>query len=302
MRFCTSHSDRKLCSRKSQNCFAPRRPEARSRRGRRIGERGRRALIVDTVSAVALSPMHPMRRSVLILRVLLGVAGTAAVMAQDGSPPEARYEKKSRATRDGIGKYYFGREIAQVMGHQGASWLERPEREEEERTDLLLNALALKPGDVVADVGAGSGYFSWRMAQKVGEGGKVFAVEIQQEFLDLLMTNMRKRQVGEIVKPVLGTVQDPKLPEAAVDLILLVDVYHEFDYPFEMTSAMVRALKPGGRLVLVEYRGEDPAVPIKPLHKMTVAQVKKEMSVQPVTFEKTIDVLPRQHIIIFRRK
>ncbi len=226
----------------------------------------------------------------------------AAEAVVDARPGEARYETRPRPSRDGIGKLYFGREIAQVMGHQGASWLERPEREEEERTDVLVEALALKRGDVVADVGAGSGYFSWRMAQRVGPGGKVYAVEIQQEFLDLLMANMRKRNVGDIVKPVLGTVQDPKLPENGVDLILLVDVYHEFDYPYEMARAMIRALKPGGRLVLVEYRGEDPEVPIKPLHKMTVAQVRKEMSVQPVTFERTIDSLPRQHIIVFRKK
>lgn len=187
------------------------------------------------------------------------------------------------------------------MGHQGAGWLERPEREEEERTDVLIDALALKPGEIVADIGAGSGYFSWRMARKVGASGKVYAVEIQQEMLDILMANMRKRRVGAIVEPVLGTVQDPKLPVGGVDTILLVDVYHEFDFPYEMTRAMIKALKPGGRLVLVEYRAEDPEVPIKPLHKMTVAQVRKEMSVHPLQFEQTIGTLPRQHIIIFRK-
>ena len=166
---------------------------------------------------------------------------------------------------------------------------------------MLIEALALKPGEIVADIGAGSGYFSWRMARKVGASGRVYAVEIQQEMLDILMVNMRKRRVGDIVQPVLGTVQDPKIPAAAVDTILLVDVYHEFDYPYEMTRAMINALKPGGRLVLVEYRGEDPEVPIKPLHKMTVAQVRKEMSVHPIKFEQTIATLPRQHIIIFRK-
>ena len=221
--------------------------------------------------------------------------------AEQGRPPEARYET-GRKTRDGIGKYYFGREIAQVMGHQGAEWLERPEREEEERTDVLVEALGLQAGDKVADVGAGSGYFSWRMARRVGAQGAVYAVEIQQEFLDLLMANMRKRGVDDIVRPVLGTVQDAKLPAAAVDLILLVDVYHEFDYPYEMTASMAAALKPGGRLVLVEYRGEDPAVPIKPLHKMTAAQVKKEMAVHPtLKFEQVIGTLPRQHILVFRK-
>ena len=222
--------------------------------------------------------------------------------ADEARPAEARYETRARPSRDGIGKIYFGREIAHVMGHQGAEWLERPEREEEERTDLLVEALALKPGEIVADIGAGSGYFSWRMAREVGEAGKVYAVDIQQEMLDILMANMKKRRVGDIVQPVLGTVQDPKLPPAGVDTILLVDVYHEFDFPYEMTRAMIRALKPGGRLVFVEYRGEDPEVPIKPLHKMTVAQVRKEMSVHPIAFEQTITKLPRQHIIVFRKR
>jgi precorrin-6B methylase 2 len=243
------------------------------------------------------------RLPVFVLWVLSVITIVVApTWAADGArSAEARYETR-RATRDGIGKIYFGREIAQVMGHQGAGWLERPEREEEERTDLLVEALKLKPGEIVADIGAGSGYFSWRMAQKVGVGGKVYAVEIQQEMLDLLMVNMTKRRVGAIVQPILGTVADPKLPAASVDTILLVDVYHELDFPFEMTRAMIQALKPGGRLVLVEYRGEDPEVPIKPLHKMTVAQVRKEMAVHPITFEQTITTLPRQHIIVFRKK
>ncbi len=240
------------------------------------------------------------------LKAFLGAVGLLALTfpvlaADEARPPEARYETR-KASRDGIGKFYFGREISQVMGHQGAGWLERPERLEEERTDLLLEALALKPGESVADVGAGSGYFSWRMARVVGETGAVYAVDIQQPMLDLLMANMKRRNVEAIVRPVLGTVQDPKLPEASVDTVLLVDVYHELDYPFEMARAMIKALKPGGRLVLVEYRGEDPDVPIKPLHKMTVAQVRKEMTVHPVTFEKTIATLPRQHVIVFRKK
>lgn len=234
--------------------------------------------------------------------LVLGVGGLAqtAAVADETRPAEPRYETRA-ASRDGIGKYFFGREIAQVMGHQGAEWLERPEREEEERTDVLLKTLALRSGEVVADVGAGSGYFSWRMAQVVGRAGVVYAVDIQQEFLDLLMANMKKRHVDGIVRPVLGTTQDPNLPAGAVDTVLLVDVYHELDFPFEMARGMIRALKPGGRLVLVEYRGEDPAVPIKALHKMSVAQVRQEMSVQPVTFEQSIETLPRQHVIVFRK-
>ena len=237
----------------------------------------------------------------LLLRIWTVLTAIAVLPAAEERPAEARYEVKASRDRDGIGRVYFGREIAQVMGHQGASWLERPEREQEERTDTLLAALALRPGEVVADIGAGSGYFSWRMARQIGPQGRVLAVDIQQEMLDLLMANMRRRQVDGLVEPVLGTAQDPKLPEAGVDTILLVDVYHELDHPFEMTRAMVRALKPGGRLVLVEYRGEDPAVPIKRLHKMTVAQVRKEMAVHPLRFEQVVATLPRQHILIFRR-
>jgi protein-L-isoaspartate O-methyltransferase len=240
-----------------------------------------------------------------ILQLLVCLSSLAIVApipaADDTRPAEARYERRAR-TRDGTGKYYFGREIAQVMGHQGAGWLERPERAEEERPDVLVEALALKPGDVVADIGAGSGYFSWRMAQRVGGRGRVFAVEIQQEFLDLLMANMGRRRVADMVRPVLGTVQDPGLPAGGCDLILLVDVYHEFDHPYEMTRAIVQALKPGGRLVIVEYRGEDPAVPIKPLHKMTVAQLRKELAAHPVRFESNLATLPRQHVLVFRKE
>lgn len=243
--------------------------------------------------------MRRFRSFALLVAALVTTVGIAA--EPPARPPEAAYVMLPQRDRDGIGKAYFGREIAQVMGHQAAAWLERPERQEEERTDLLLSALRLKAGETVADVGAGTGYFSWRMAQRVGETGKIYAVEIQQEMLDLLMGNMRKRGVDGRVVPVLGTTQDPKLPAESLDTILLVDVYHEFDFPYEMTQGMLRALKPGGRLVLVEYRGEDRYVPIKPLHKMTVDQVKKEMSAHALTFERTITTLPWQHILVFRK-
>jgi SAM-dependent methyltransferase len=212
-----------------------------------------------------------------------------------------RYEIRAEHDPNGIGKFYMGREIAHVMGHQAADWLERPEREQEERPDLLVPALKTKVGDAVADIGAGTGYYTRRLAKAVGERGTVYAVEIQQEMLDILTNKMAEASIRN-VKPVLGTVTDPKLPSTSLDLILMVDVYHEFDHPYEMTGAMCRALKPGGRLVFVEFRAEDPKVPIKMVHKMSQAQVRKEMSVHPLEWAETIEVLPWQHIIVFKKR
>lgn len=214
--------------------------------------------------------------------------------------PANRYETREAIDRNGINKFYMGRQIAHVMGHEGADWLERPTRELEEKPDQMVEALGLKPGEVVADIGAGTGYITWRMAKKVGPHGKVYAVEIQQEMLDLLSSNMKERGVTNIVQA-LGTEMDPKLPPNALDLIIMVDVYHEFSFPFEMTEAMCKALKPGGRLALVEFKKEDPTVPIKEVHKMSEAQVKKEMSVHPLEHSKTVTNLPWQHVIIFKK-
>lgn len=212
-----------------------------------------------------------------------------------------RYESRAAHDPNGIGKFYLGREIAHVMGHQAADWLERPEREEEEKTQLLVEALKFQPGDQVADIGAGTGYLTRRMAPKILPGGKVYAVEIQQEMLDLLTNKLIRAGLTNIV-PVLGTITDPKLPATTLDLIIMVDVYHEFDYPYEMTEAMCRALKPGGRMVFVEFRGEDVKVPIKRIHKMTEAQVRREMAAHPLVWKETIAVLPWQHIIVFTKK
>jgi SAM-dependent methyltransferase len=214
--------------------------------------------------------------------------------------PTPLYEARP-ASADGIGKYFLGREIAHVMGHQGADWLERPEREIEERTDLVIPALKLQPGDAVADIGAGTGYFSWRLAQAVGPKGRVLAVDIQREMLEILARAMRNRGVSNVV-PVLGLFTHPRLPTNSVDLVVMVDVYHEFSHPYEMLAAICRALKPGGRVAFIEYRGEDPEVPIKPLHKMTEAQVKREAAVHPLEWVETVATLPRQHLIIFRKR
>jgi len=245
------------------------------------------------------------------LRAAIGwFAASVALLAGWGCPALAqkntvavkapRYTYRRVHDPDGSGKFYMGREIAQVMGHLAAGWLDRPEREAEEQPAKLMEALKLKPGMVVADVGAGSGYFTFRLAERVGETGKVLAVDIQPEMLEIIRKRAAERGFKN-VRLVRGTISDPKLPANSVDLILMVDVYHEFSHPWEMTEAMVRSLKPGGKLVFVEYRMEDPSVPIKLVHKMTEAQVRKEMSVHPLRWVDTLPVLPRQHIITFEK-
>lgn len=228
-----------------------------------------------------------------------GTSTTPKAAAKERSQPRYRIGKR---TRDGIGKYYFGREIAHVMGYQGIDWLERPERESEEHLSQLVDSLKLAPGMVVADIGAGSGVISLLLAKKIGPNGTVRAVDIQEEMLSVLSKRLKQLNVTN-VKPVLGTVKSPNLKPATVDLALMVDVYHEFNYPYEMLSAISKSLKPGGRVVFVEYRKEDPTVPIKLLHKMTEAQVKREAG-QPefnLHWAETIEVLPRQHVIVFER-
>ncbi|MBI4326276.1 MAG: methyltransferase domain-containing protein [Chloroflexi bacterium] len=243
-----------------------------------------------------------MRPAFLVLSLIQPLA-TGFPQGQELNPPpeSSRYEYRQEHDRDGLGKFYFGREIAQVMGHPGANWLERPERTEEEKPDLVLAALQLKPGEVVADIGAGTGYFSWRLARAVGGNGIVYAVDIQQEMLDLLSRKMADRKITN-VKPVLGTITDPRLPDTALDLVIMVDVYHEFSHPYEMLRAICRSLKPAGRVVFVEYRAEDPTVPIKRVHKMSEDQVRKEAEVHPLAWVETIRSLPRQHIIVFRKR
>ena len=209
--------------------------------------------------------------------------------------------KKIQPSADGIGKTYQGREIAQVMGWQGAAWLERDEREREERTDLLLPELKLLPGLVVADIGAGTGYYARRMASLVGAKGMVYAVDVQPEMVAML-NDLAKRPGFSQIKPVLGAVDDVKLPTGMVDLAIMVDVYHELEFPQEVMTSIVRALKPGGRLVFVEYRAEDERVPIKALHKMSEAQIKREVAAYPLVWERTSNKLPWQHVVIFRKK
>ncbi len=215
-------------------------------------------------------------------------------------PPPAGAYGVCEATKDGIGSTYFGREIAQVMGHTAVEWLERPERTADERTDLLLTALNIKGGEVVADIGCGSGYFSIPLARAVGSNGRVFAVDVQREMVDILTARATREGVDNVTALV-GQVDDVSLAAASIDLALLVDTYHEFDHPWEMMRSIVRALRPGGRLALVEFRAEDPSVEIKPLHKMSQVQARRELEAAGLTFDRTDSSLPKQHLMWFHR-
>jgi ubiquinone/menaquinone biosynthesis C-methylase UbiE len=213
---------------------------------------------------------------------------------------DALYQQLLRSNVEGIGKFYMGRQISHVMGHQGATWLERPEREREENTSEMIKSLKLNAGDQVADIGVGTGYIARRLAKVIGAEGTVFGVDIQPEMLLLLEKNMKKDGLDN-VKGHLGTISDPKLRENSLDFVIMVDVYHEFSHPYEMMHGIVKALKPGGRVAFVEYRGEDPKVPIKRLHKMTEVQVKKEASLFPLKHVETYKKLPWQHVVFFRK-
>ena len=213
---------------------------------------------------------------------------------------DALYQQLLRSNAEGIGKFYMGRQISHVMGHQGATWLERPEREREENTGEMIKCLKLKAGDQVADIGVGTGYIARRMAKVIGPEGTVFGVDIQPEMLALLEKNMKKAELNN-VKGVRGTIADPKLVANSLDFVIMVDVYHEFSHPYEMMYGIVKALKPGGRVAFVEYRGEDPKVPIKRLHKMTEVQVKKEAALFTLKHVETYKKLPWQHVVFFRK-
>jgi precorrin-6B methylase 2 len=226
--------------------------------------------------------MWTIRRLVIYRLILALAAGGAIAQGFQGQHPVT------------------GRQIAGVMGVQGADWLNRPEREAEENPEGALDALNLKPGMVVADVGAGTGYMSLRLARRVGPTGKVYANDLQPEMLRRLRANAQKAGIKNI-ETVQGEETDPKLPRGRIDLVLLVDVYHEFSKPREMIDRIRESLKPDGRLVLLEYRKEDPSVPIREEHKMTVAQVKAELEPQGFVMSQVIETLPRQHILILTK-
>lgn len=194
-----------------------------------------------------------------------------------------------------------GRRFAPVMGYQGADWLERYERADEEAPDTALDVLAIPRGASVADIGAGSGYMTVRLSRRVGPGGKVYANDLQPQMLDLLRQRLAQARIDNVML-VQGAVDDPKLPDASVDLELMVDVYHELSQPQAMLRHLRDALRPKGRLVLLEYRKEDPTIPIRLEHKMTVREAKLEVEAEGFALSRVDESLPRQHILIFTRR
>jgi len=244
--------------------------------------------------------------------ILLAAFGVAAFLAAvgcqaQGPPPNALADtqevrgpyREGPASADGTGRYYMGREIARVMDHRGAAWLERPERERTELPDRVVENLDLRPTDVVADIGAGTGYFAFRIAPHVPEG-RVLAVDIQPEMLAIIERRAEEEGVPNVA-PIWGAEDTPRLQAGAVDVSLIVDSYHEFYYPREMAEAIFEATRPGGRIVLVEYRAEDASVPIRPLHKMSEAQARRELEAAGFRFVENRGFLPQQHFLVFER-
>lgn len=230
---------------------------------------------------------------------LLFLVTLSTCEAQGGSSVTSTAETYSFSapSRDGIGKYYLDREISHVMGHLGASWLERAEREREENVSQAIQNMQLQPNEIIADIGAGSGYYTFRMAQKVPEG-KVLAVDLQPEMLDIMRQKIKKNKIKN-VQLIQGQESNPNLPKNAIDMAMMVDVYHELSYPKEMMQEIVSALKPNGRFILLEYRMEDPKVPIKRLHKMSLKQAVKEMKAVGLKLQENIENLPWQHCMVF---
>lgn len=236
----------------------------------------------------------------LLVTVLVLVAARPILAQQTAAPAakaKAKARGKARRAPDGT---YMGRQIADVMSFAGADWLIRETREEEEQPEKMLDALKILKGATVADIGAGVGYTSLRLAKRVGPRGTVYATDLQPEMIEMLTDNARRAEVTN-VKPLLCTAEDTKLPDAKIDLVIMVDVYHECPDPETTLKGVLKALKPGGRFVLVEFRGEDPEVPIKPEHKMTLKQVKREVTPQGFTFKESLEFLPWQHVIVFEK-
>ena len=251
-----------------------------------------------------MKPLKIFILSLILLVAFFVIAGQnltydTSIIPQKENNNNENYQYHALHSRDGIGKFYLGREIAKVMGHQEFLWLERPSREQQEKPSKVIEYLNLKPTETIADIGAGSGYFSFRLAELVSNG-KVFAVDIQPEMLDIIDFLKEENKVNNI-ETILGTIKNPNLPNNSVDTVLMVDAYHEFEYPQEMMENIVSSLKSGGKVVLAEYRRENPLIPIKTLHKMTKKQVKKEMNKVGLIWDKTVEILPQQHLIFFKK-
>ncbi len=240
--------------------------------------------------------MKNWQRSKLLM--VAGLTVASLFYSLQSSAAEGQYAFTA-PSRDGIGKFYYGREIARVMGHRGASWLERKTRASEELPDQVVFAMGLQPDARVADIGAGTGYFTFRIAPLV-PAGRVYAVDIQPEMIEIIRERIRNREMENVI-PVLSNEKDSMLPDGSIDAVLLVDAYHEFAYPYEMMRSITEALRPGGRIHLIEYRGEDRRIPIKPLHKMTQQQAIREMQSVGLRWIGTKDFLPTQHFMIFEK-
>jgi ubiquinone/menaquinone biosynthesis C-methylase UbiE len=231
----------------------------------------------------------------LFIALAIGSLSNSGVSAQEATSKSRQARRPAPGLRE-----YMGRRVAQTMHYTGAEWLTRDNREQEERCSLMLTNLGLKHGMAICDMGCGNGFYTLQMAKIIGDDGHIYAVDIQPEMLKLLNQRADEQQVRN-VSPILGTLSDPRLPKRKIDLILLVDVYHEFSHPEEMLAAMREALSPGGVCALVEFRAEDPSVPIKPEHKMTKAQIMKEWPANGFKLVKEFDGLPWQHLMFFAR-
>ncbi len=241
----------------------------------------------------SLTPVLRLVGSVLLITTLL-------IMGAVGCSEDPVYRSITSETDGGSGKEYMGREIADVMGsEEGALWLDRVERDLEELPSRLLRALDMTASTVVADIGSGTGYFAFRLAEMV-PSGRVFAVEVQQALVDTIQVRADRNGFRNVT-PILGTIQDPALPDNRIELALIVSSYHEFSFPKEMISAIVRSLKTNGRLVIVEYRGEDATINIPEAHRMSEAQIIREMEAVGLTYRETKDVLPQQHVVVFSK-
>lgn len=249
---------------------------------------------------VPLGLSCPCAAAALLFLVFGAVVGCDSPESESGSgPSEMYYEERESSREAGTGRYYMGREIAEITGVDRQSWLERPERETEELPNRVVRALEARSDDVVADIGAGTGYFTFRISPLVPDG-KVLAVDIEEEMLSLIRKRAAQRGVSN-VQTVLGTEEDPNLPEDSVDVALIVFTYTQFTYPREMMINIRRALVPGGRVVLVEYRGEDPTIPVSPLYTITEVQARKELAAAGLNWRETRDILPQHHFMVFEK-